>query len=362
MNLVEYFDLIIAILMFIIGVIFVIQSIRNKRKAYSLTIAVFIGVIASLLKTIRPLFSGLARDYVLVAHLGTWCIMYLLALVFFSQLTSDRINPILFSLALILTIEHITFGLIWVREDLVSDTFHSHVDSIWSFLYSLIGFVVFMYGAYVHYKTYRTTEEIPGLIISIALIFLTIGFTIGMIKEFWSPGSLADIGEVLKILGILVFTIFYIVRINYIFRLPFKIDTIIIFNKLGMLVYAGKYVETDIETEDNEELPIDLITASLNAFQIFMAETTRSKQPLKKIVTGDRKLIIEEGKLCSAAIICSQTSYFLLQSLENLIEIIESKYAEKLKLDYTESKWFKGMDQVISQSFPYLGVPHTEKY
>ncbi len=351
----------IAVLMFIIGMIFVIQSIIRKRRAYSLTIAMFIGVVACLIEIYRLEFLGpqVSWSAVLVAHLATWCLTYFIVLVFFTQLLGSKSNSMILSFAFLFATLHIVFGILWIYRRMIEEPLRNSIELTWDGTYAALGILVFTYGAYVHYKTYTLTKELYGVVIGTALSLISLGFLFVFLYDFGFSSELSLFGEVLKMIGILFFVIFYSLKIDFVFRLPFKIDSVIIFNRYGMAIYAGKYRE---ELQKDAEVPIDLITASVDAFSSFMRETTGSQKPLERVISGDRQIIVKRGELCSVAIISDNTSYFLEESMKNMVNEIESKYKDALKMDYADTKYFEGVQKVIRHSFPYLGIPKSERY
>ena len=87
-------SLTISIFMFILGIIFIVQSVIKKRKAYVFTASMFIGMIASLIEVFRTSMLpnlDFNSSVLLVTHLSFWCLMYLLSLIFFIQLEREKI-------------------------------------------------------------------------------------------------------------------------------------------------------------------------------------------------------------------------------------------------------------------------------
>ncbi len=376
--------LLITGLMLIIGIIFVIQSVVKKRKAYSLTIAIFIGMVASLVETLRlGLDLSLKTSAVLTISLSTWSLMYFITMFFFMQLNSESINPVVFGFGLTFFLGEIVFG--WLNTlPYYTDNFEHVITLLWDFCYDALGILVFAYGAYVHFRIYKKTNEKVGLLLFSALGLIAFGFFWAfmgdLVKELGGVGIVIQgffsvngifansllVGDIFKLVGLFIFVGFYMFNFEYIFRLPFEIDSILLFNRLGMLIYAGKYRITDYLIEDEniekESIPIDLITAAINAFSTFMAETTGSKKPLEKIITGDKLVIIKQSKNASVAIISTQSSYFLKRSMKDLLQAVEEKYKDELKLDFTESKYYDDVPRLIGHKFPYLRLPIIEKY
>ncbi|UJG41257.1 MAG: hypothetical protein K9W45_02055 [Candidatus Heimdallarchaeum aukensis] len=361
-------SLTIAIFMFILGIIFIVQSIIKKRTAYVFTSSMFIGMIASLIEVFRV--SKLPNldfnsSVLLVIHLSFWCLMYLLSLIFFIQLEKEKILSYILPVVMIIYVLHITFGIFWIYSGSFPDQAQSTITMLWDLTYALMGILTFSYGAYVHFKTGIKAHEKEGYLLGGALILISIGFLLGFIKDLGVKVDIQSIpvGEVLKLIGIFTFIIFYIAKPDYIFRLPFQITSVLVFNRLGMLIYSAQYLTEDGDEEiDPDDTSMELITAAVNAFSTFMKETTGSEEPLKRVKTGDKLLIVEQGDKCSIAIISTSSSYFMIQSMRKVIKELEKRYEKELELDYTDSTFFNEVPKLISYSFPFLGIPKKELY
>ncbi|MHA1851872.1 MAG: hypothetical protein ACTSUF_00010 [Candidatus Heimdallarchaeaceae archaeon] len=363
----------ITIFMFLLGVIFIIQSVLMHRTAYTLTFGIFIGATASLIETIRSFKSYSYDDVLLVLALSVWVAAYFLMFVFFQQLAREGFNSLLLSLVILFGTFHIFNGIIKLSSEQMSAHLSNIFVFLWDLGYGLIGITVFAYGTFVHFDLYRKTKEIAGIITSGALLLLTLGFVVALLGDFSAFLTSEDIieknfmsfgfplGDILKLLGLATFVIFYIVNLRYIFRLPVNISTIMIFNNLGMLIYAAKYSHESAE-ESEKALPIELITASINAFETFMRQTTQSKEPLKRIETYDKNVIIESSHLASIAVIADKSTYFLINSMKKLIKAIELNFAEHLEKSFTDSQFYQDVPNYIGKYFPYLGLPTAESY
>ncbi|UJG44042.1 MAG: hypothetical protein K9W46_02400 [Candidatus Heimdallarchaeum endolithica] len=361
-------SLTISIFMFILGIIFIVQSVIKKRTAYVFTASMFIGMIASLIEVFRTSMLpnlDFNSSVLLVTHLSFWCLMYLLSLIFFIQLEREKILSYVLLIVIIIYVLHITFGIFWIYSDSFPDQAQKIINRFWDLTYALMGILTFTYGAYIHFKTGIKAHEKEGYLLGSALILISIGFLLGFIKDLGINVDIQNIpvGEVLKLIGIFTFIIFYIVKPDYIFRLPFQITSVLVFNRLGMLIYSAQYfTEESKEKLDPDDTSMDLITAAVNAFSTFMKETTGSEEPLKRVKTGDKLLLVEQGEKCSIAIISTSSSYFMVQSMRKVIKELEKKYAKELELDYTDSTFFNEVPKLISYSFPFLGIPKKELY
>lgn len=363
--------LIIAIFLFVLGVVFVIQSFLMNRTAYALTTGVFVASFGSLVEAIYHLPKFETNRAILVASFAIWIVAYFLIFVFFVQLNKENINLPYTSVIVFIALFHLTAGLISLHPGLPDDL-RNLLIFFWLFGYTFTGILVFAYGAVVHFDIYRRTKESAGWILGGAVTLIAVGFFIGMLIYFSALLENNDIIQkgflkptfpfhnVMQLIGILILMLFYLFNLQYIFRVPVNIAAIILFNSLGMPIYAAKYTTQNIEQSAEKSLPIDLITASINAFQTFMQQTTDSKEPLKRIATLDKKVIIESTDLVSVAVIADEITYFMLNSMKALVKAIQKDYREFLLKEFADSTYFKGVATYVSKYFPYLPLPTAE--
>lgn len=342
------------------------------RTAYTLTLGVFVGAVASFIETIRTSGLEVRGDILLVTALATWTLAYFLMFIFFVQLYQEKPNTIFVSIVFFVGFFHVFNGVLKLHQGLDDHAFNLLV-LMWDLGYNLMGIVVFTYGAFVHYDIYKKTSEKTALLISGSILLIAIGFVIALLGDtsayltseniiehgFFNFGF--PVGDVLKFLGLIVFVIFYLVNFQYIFRLPVNISTIMIFNNLGLLIYAAKYSH-ETNQREKEALPIELVTASLSAFETFMKQTTHSETPLRKIETQDKRVVIESGKLASVAIIADKATYFLINSMKELIKELENNFEEHLKKDFTDSSYYAKVPEYIKRIFPYLPEPSSQTF
>jgi len=370
-------SLMITLLMFLFGGIILHRSLKNQRMAFTLIISLFFGMLAALTETLRvSLNVSFDKNVFLFLSLLLWCFMYLSSLIFFQQLNSDKINYLVFSIALVFLVNHFIFGIFYLYniEDFI---LNNVVIILWDFFYDALGALTFIFGAYVHFKIYKKTKEKPGLWLGIALSFISFGFiwafsgdlvitlknVFGGFEGFFGTDGLfynyLMLGDIFKIFGIIAFVLYYIININYIFRLPYSIDSVMVFNRIGLFIYAAIYSE--IKNEELEKIPIELITAALDAFSTFITETTGSRQPLEKIVTGDKQVIIKTSELISVAVVAEKSTFFLNLSMKKLIKNLENQYRTHLSKNYTDSSYYSDISNFIYDAFPYLSLPFAEQ-
>jgi len=322
----------------------------------------FVGMASSIVEAVRTSGINISKthsDVLLVIHLIIWCIMYLMALIFFIQLYQEQITSFILLISTILFALHVSFGILWIYSDTMTSGLQWSVMIVWDITYATLGMLIFGFGAFVHYKIYKLTKEYQGMLIGCALCLLVAGFFLGLLNDFGVPGNLGLFGEIMKILGIFVFVFLYVFQIDYIFRIPFQINTVMLFNQFGMLIYAAIY---KIREDQKDSISMDLITAAISGFSTFMSETIGSEEPLKRVETGDKILIVEHGKKSTIAIISDNSNFFLKQSMKEVIRTIECKYEKPLDVDYMDSSFFSDIPKFLVDSFPYLGLPAAETY
>ncbi|MHA1303891.1 MAG: hypothetical protein ACTSQE_12830 [Candidatus Heimdallarchaeaceae archaeon] len=374
-------SMILAILLFTFSVILTYQTVRKQRRTWSFTVAIYIGFLITFADTLRLFITherGLSLPLIVIA-LILWSLMFILVFIFFQQLNSETINPYLLTFVLVFFLGEIIFGVLQLFDLYLGDV-KQVLILLWDFNYDALGVLIFGYGAILHLIIYRKTNDMPALTNVVALVLITLGFIWGFIGDvfnfmkntssFLYPDTLETIlanylyiGDVIKALGILVFISAYVFKIDYIFRHPFEIDSIIIFNKIGLLVYGAQYVSHHDKEDEKDilEIPFELIGASINAVSSFIADTTGSTQPLRKIITGDKVITINKNEFCSVVVVSDKTSYFLLQSMNNMLNQLTKTYAIELSNKFVDSDLFIGVREMILMHFPYLEPPIFEK-
>lgn len=348
-------------LFFFLFILLVYQSIRKQRKAYLLTISLFIGFfggIISIFDVIRDKI-GVEHRYFLFLALVIASISYYLIYLFFEQLIEEKPNRIRLIIASIFLFSSIIFNQLFFYYAYYSNISASYVkviELLWDLSYDAFGLFIFIFGAYVHFKSYHINKEWIPMVQAISLIFISIGFIFGFLSNVISL-PLPKIGDILKIVGIIAFSAVYIVRIDYIYRLPINVYFILIFTNSGLNIHISQtHLVSEEGDSDNNKTPYDekLLSGVITAISNLLKESLGSKEQLEKIVSGDREIILDSGELATCAILCDRSTFFLNRSLTSLRKAIEKKYKLELAKAIIHKGDFQELDTIIQQTFPFL--------
>ncbi|MBD3190232.1 MAG: hypothetical protein GF308_06295 [Candidatus Heimdallarchaeota archaeon] len=350
-------------LFFLLFSLMVYQSIRKQRKAYLLTISLFLGSIGGIISIFDIIRDslGIQHRYFLFLALVIASISYYLIYLFFEQLIEERPNRIRLVIASIFLFSSIIFNQLFFYFAYYSNIETSYVKAIeilWDISYDALGLFIFIFGAYVHFKSYHINKEWIPLVQAISLIFISIGFIFGFLSDVISL-SIPKIGDILKIVGIVAFSGVYIVRIDYIYRLPVNVYFILIFTQSGLNIHisqthlVSEEVDLDVtEKQYDEKLLSGVITAISN----LLKESLGSREQLEKIVSGDREIILDSGEIATCAILCDRSTFFLHRSLVDLRKSIEKKYKLELTKTIIHKADFIELSTIIQQTFPFLVI------
>ena len=372
-------SLILSILLFIFSLILTYQTIFKKRKTWFFSLAVYLSFLLTLSEIIRSAVTGTDLSLVLITiALIIWSLIYILLFLFFQQLVSNTINPILTLFIFFFYFIEVEFGILQFYEynGIIKEVF----IFLWDLGYDSLGFVIFVYGAVVHLHILKKTNDIEAGIITSALIVIGLGFVWGFTEDLLiflkdieiikdsqfltiSKKSMLS-GDMIKALGILVFLGVYVFRPNYTFKHPFKIDSLIIYNRIGLPIYGAKYTKSNEEEEkeitEKQFYHFELIGGAINALSEFIITTAGSKKKLNEINTEDKIIKIISNDLCSVVVMSDKISFFLIQSMKRVANSISKKYPKELEEKHLEDDIFPEIKEMIKDSFPYLPEPVFE--
>ncbi|TFF84613.1 hypothetical protein EU523_01520 [Candidatus Heimdallarchaeota archaeon] len=375
---------IITALFFVLFGLMLYQTLRKNRKAYVLTISIFVGGLGGILGMLQDLLAGASR-YLLFYSLIVWSICYFLIYLFFEELDTSKPNRLRLVVASILFMASILFNQLFlfipgvsgsIIESLTNPTlisffedfsiFKRTLELMWDGAYDGLGVFIFVFGAYVHFKSYKTNRELIPLFQAIALIFIGIGFISGFTGDVVRgvDFDFGLVGDALKIVGMLVFSLIYIIRVDFIYRLPVDVFFIMVFTKTGLNVHISrvrnprrKEWETITDRKTNE----NLLSALISAVSGLMKESLGSEKPLETIVAKDRTFVLDSGDLATCAVLCERPTFFLERSIKILRKSVENQFHDSLKKSAINKADFDEVEQLIREVFPFLVIEQEIK-
>jgi hypothetical protein len=340
----------------------------HERKEYYLTYGLLIGILASLTAGIGQInFISdfvIKSDMTLIISLLLWSITYLLIYLFFESLYGIEINNSrLFIVSFFFFMSFIShLAIIAAPND--SSIFWYWAD----FGYNGLGISIFVFGIWVLIKSYNQVGKENNLVIQITgLGFILFGFIISFMLDFSTiitefigitPEDFIEtyFGDLFKVLGIIIFTLSYIKEIDYIYRLPFPINTIIFFKSdsgLSLNITAVKNIKHTREIKIDE----NLITGTLSAIMTLLKEGLGSRGYIESIASTDQTILVNSNKDVSIAVITNKPTKVLQNSIKMALQEFTIKYEEILKLDTAiEVSEFSETREILKKAFPYIEI------
>jgi len=361
----------IAGLFFILFILLVYQTLRKNRTAYVLTFSLLFGGIGGIISTLQYI-KQTPYNFLLYLSLIFWSFVYWMIYIFFEELYTDKPQNFRLVLITIIFFTSIAFNLLHMLLPGVSELgltgaaaerynrYYLFVEWSWDISYNLLGLLIFIFGVFVHYKSYKFTKERVILMQAISMCVLAAGFIVGFVGgDILNEGLFFNIGDGIKILGMLIFALIYIIFPDFIYRLPVNAYFILIFTKIGLNIHIGRVHDPNIDTETDEEkakriISETLLSSLITAISSLLEESLGSKKNLKAIIAEDRSFILDNGEYATCAILCDRSTHFLEKSLKNLRKSVEAHYQDKLTKSAILMEDFQDVGELIRKSFPFL--------
>ncbi len=354
------------------------QSIRKNRTAYVLTLSLFIGGIGGIISILQYVIVSASKN-LLYSSLIIWSLVYFLIYIFFEELYTVKPNRFRFALITLLLFASVMFNLLYLFAPTVNElgltgdlalqhsAFLDILQWSWDSSYNLLGLLIFAFGAFVHFNAFRFTREAITLIQAISMIIIGLGFVIGFIGgDVFQNNTFHEIADTVKIVGMLTFTIIYVVRIDFIYRLPVNVYFILVFTKIGLNVHISRMSILDKKTNTESQSNVTLINENLlssliSAISGLLNESLGSTKELRAIVAEDRTIVLDTGLYSTCAVLCDRPTHFLDKSLSNLRKSVEIIYQEKLSESTIIKEDFTEINEIIKKNFPFLLVEKNEQ-
>ena len=367
---------IITGLFFLLFSLMLYQSIRKARRAYVLTVSLFVGGLGGISSILQNVVNGYSH-YFLYYSLIIWSICYFLIYLFFEELDQakpDRLRLVVASgllLAAIIFNQLVLYFPSYISSNIplpyknVFDAFGNSLIDLSDFTYNALGIFIFIVGAFVHFRSYRSNKESVLLFQGISLTIIAFGFLVGYIGgDIIKAQNFLDYGDIIKIVGMIIFIIIYIVRIDFIYRLPVNVYFIMAFNNIGLNVLNTRTYNPDKKkaniSEEKTIINETLLSSLITAISNLLSESLGSKKPLQRIVAEDRTIVLDSGPLATCAVLCDRPTFFLVRSLKNLRKDIEKRFKEELANQVVLKSDYQNANELIEKNFPFLVIEKEE--
>ena len=276
--------LVITILFGILLCLFIFQTTRRRRSANALIISLSFGFLACVFAIIStgqliPLNSAWERIFQAL-QLNTFGVQFFFFFIFLERVRAKDVRTSFFAVMVGLLLLQ-TFSL-WLRV-----YFHdvSEINATLWFLsdmgYTISGILVYLgLSLPVYFKTYKYTQEKKPIFIAVALALVGVGFVFSFFKDFldyihinveWLD-SAAQFTMPLQAIGLFIFTIIYLVDIDYLYRLPNDNFMLIVATTGGLPIFTVK-----LKTRNQVKIEGDLLSGLLSAINSVFEEIFKSK-------------------------------------------------------------------------------------
>ena len=360
--------LFIAIIILILYLLFLTQTLLHDRKEYYLTYGLLIGIFASLIagvdkiQVLSHFFNN--SDQPTIISLVLWSITYLFIYFFFESLYSIEVNNKRFFLVIVFFMISIISHLSILVAPMESSVFWNWAD----LGYDGLGIIIFIFGIWVLYKSYKQVGgETTELLQMFGLSFILLGFILGFLIDFsfvfvdisgFDPSTFLEsyFGDLVKVIGIILFTFSYIREIDYIYRLPFPIYSIIFFKSdSGLSLNVTNF--NNVSQEKTIKLDENLITGTISAIMTLLKEGLGSKGFLKTIISSDQSILVSSNDEASIAVITSRPTKILQNSLKMALDEFTINFKHNFHVDKAiEISEFSNTKLILKKAFPYLNI------
>lgn len=356
-------NLSIAIVFFLLLLLFIFQTMKKKRSAPYFIISLFFGFIGGVFAYFDSIGLFDNEDLVLAIQLTCYSLQFVFFFLFMETLQYLKLNAKRWSIILVLFIIQ-QFALWRNAYFSVMGGYNNPALNFWvwaDFGYDNLALYTFLIiGFPIYAKMYRYTKETRPLIMSIALIIVSLGFCIISASDYLSYfGATVDwldnisiLGDVLPLTGLLLFLLSYITDIDYLYRLPSDNYILMVSYKSGVTIHSVRFKTRSRHVEIDENLLSGLFTGITMVFK----NVLESHEDVQSILSKDATILMQSGKYVTAIIVADNISAILDRSLKRYVEEFENKFQEKLESEDKLISDFDSATELLKPIFPYLVV------
>ncbi len=259
----------LSILFVLVG-LFLFQLIQKQHYFWPLFISMIFALLASTFDTISefvpdPLFQSISNALRLTFY-GFMILFWYIHLEFIQnvRVISSRFGILLF--LLVLDISSAWF-IVLFRDQ-------SNVLILFWFFNDLglnsMGILVFLvFSTWINYRTYRYSKDKKAILLIVVYFIVGLGFTLielsTIFSTFWENNTIinivGDVGYGLTILGLLGIIFLYDINVDFVFRLPFDVFTII----LSYLNSGNQITSIFFKTKSSNKINTSMVSSLLVA-------------------------------------------------------------------------------------------------
>jgi len=261
------------------------------------------------------------------------------------------------SLVAVLSLGPLLFYLIYQPNMIQISISNGYRTLIWVGLFQVITYILmFIYFFSVLYWGFKTWLNAPFLIkkeaaflffglIIVFVMNIFISITVFLFPNFhvWS----VVIGDIIAVLGAVVFIISIIREPKLLYILPFTVNRILVKDKDGFPLFDHDWSRTEVS-----EL---MFTGFINTIQV-MSEEVIKKGGLVDIILKEGILILYNSELITVGLVASKSSKMLRDSLVNFSIDFQKMFERELKKSVRDISVYKSAYELIQKyfsNFPY---------
>ncbi len=363
-SVIEVAIVVITTLFSVLFILFVVQSIRHHRTAFSLLLSLFFGVlggVATILGSgvVIPL-SSLFEVFFLSLQLNLFGFQFFFFYIFLERLISDKVNTARFTAMLCIFLLQ-TFGLWFVVIFRDQGAVTRFIWFIADIAFLLLGMVVYLgFGFIIYIRTYLYTHEIKPIVFSISMVVISLGsFFIGFkdVLDFFyiSIPFFLDyavaVGNALFAIGIILFTITYVLDIDYIYRLPHNVYLLMVLTRAGIPIHTVK-----LQARRDVRIESGLLSGLISAVNSVFEEIFKTSASIQNISSREIHLLMNSGEEIVCLVITDKLSYFLNRAIKRYTRVFEEDFGSLLRERLQDTVAYDKAVELIRPIFPFFKV------
>ena len=344
--------IVLTLLFLITTALFIYQTIRHHRRAHILSVGTVFGVLAGFFTILYDggFFTGDLASWILRLELIAWSFLYFFVYLFIEELEETQPNSIRLSFASFFFGSFIVFSVLSMSPQAGDE-----VIILWDFFYNALGAFTFGFGAYSFIKAFYLVREVYPLTQGLGMISVVIGFFLAFFNDLNGmylhiDVDLGIIPDGLKVIGLLVFIFIYLIRIDYLYRLPVQVISIAIYSTSGLPIYIAKATGRDLKVEIDHML----LGGMFEALNDIMKKATGSIHHIKELSNPDRVITFYASEKIALAVTAARSTHFLENAMKFATTLIEEHFKEELEQEFLNTEEFKDTGVLIRKAFPFL--------
>ncbi|MFW9923981.1 MAG: hypothetical protein ACFFDW_11915 [Candidatus Thorarchaeota archaeon] len=237
-----------------------------------------------------------------------------------------------------------------LAEPLIKISYYSQM-----YLVTIIGLTAFIRSFIIIIRAYKVSKSKPAFVDSIGLFFMILYRAVQLPVFLLTPTQFTLIITIalgLSTVGLLLILTNYLINSDYLYLLPFPIQSFMIYNSNGILCYSRKIEQTHPEMESKDHL----ITGAFAAISMLIEEILGRNAKIRYINAQQYQIYFnplpnDSGTL---VVIAYGESALFISSLRRFIANLSPELLKSLSDITVVSTIQSEIDKLIQQSYPYV--------